>query len=67
MSQSPNERLVTVRQAAETIGVNYRQLLCAVNERVIPSYRMKRSRTLVKISEVISCMAQPSAHGGCHE
>ena len=52
-----NERLVTIRQAANTVGVHYRQLLQAVNEKLVPHYQLRRSRKLVKVSEVLAAMS----------
>ncbi len=55
MSDIPND-LLSLRQAAKAIGVQYRQLLNAVNEGLVPYYKLRKGRMLVSVSEVISIM-----------
>lgn len=49
-------KLYTVKAAAEIIGVQYRALLEGVNKGRVPYYRMGRSRRLVNILEVTAQM-----------
>jgi hypothetical protein len=51
-----SSQLQTVSKAAQIIGVQYRQLLDAVNTNLIPHYKIGHSRRLVNISEVIAIM-----------
>lgn len=55
MQPVPND-LLPIRRAAKAIGVQYRQLLNAVNEKLVPHYKLRKSRMLVSVSEVISIM-----------
>lgn len=55
-NKSHKSVLVTLPQAAKEIGIQYRQLLEAAKAGEIPCYRLKSSRLLVSVSEVISCM-----------
>mgnify|MGYP003579950388 CR=1 FL=1 len=48
--------LLPIKRAAEVIGLEYRQLLSAANEGLIPTYRLRTSRYLVNVAEVISVM-----------
>lgn len=53
--------LVTIKKASEIIGVQYRQILNALHEGIIPHYRLGNSRMLVNVSEVISIMRNNGA------
>ena len=51
-----NSQLLTIKKAAQEIGIQYRQLLDAVNEGTVPHYRLRKSRKLVSIPEIIEIM-----------
>ena len=57
-------RLLPIKAAATELGLEYRQLLSAVNEGLVPHYRLRTSRLLVSISEVIAVM---KIEGGRHD
>lgn len=59
--------LTTIAKAAKELGIPYRQLLQGVNEGIIPHYRIQKSRRLIKLSDVLAIMEQPSVNGGSHE
>ena len=63
MSPIPTD-LLPIRRAAEHIGVQYRQLLEAVNEKIVPHYKLRKSRMLVSVSEVISIMRSGNGSKG---
>lgn len=46
------ERLYTIKQAAELMGVKYWLMLHAVNTGVIPSYRLGNTRRRVRCSDI---------------
>ena len=67
MSQKPDDpllpykqeeipELLTIKEAAKRLNLEYRQLLSAVNEGVVPFYQLRRGRKLVSVSEVIAIM-----------
>ena len=67
MSQTPDDpllpykqeeipELLTIKEAAKQLNLEYRQLLSAVNEGVVPFYQLRRGRKLVSVSEVIAIM-----------
>ena len=67
MSQKPDDpllpykqeeipELLTIKEAAKQLNLEYRQLLSAVNEGVVPFYQLRRGRKLVSVSEVIAIM-----------
>lgn len=49
-----NERLVTVKAAAEKTNLEYRSLLAAVKNGLIPYYQVGASRRMVFVTEVLS-------------
>jgi excisionase family DNA binding protein len=51
---SPRQRLLTIKQAAEAIGCHVWQLQRAVKRGDIPAYAPFNSRKLVKLSEVVA-------------
>lgn len=53
-SASPDqmERLYTIKEAAELVGVKYWLMLHAVNAGVIPSYRLGNTRRRVRRSDI---------------
>lgn len=57
------ERLMTLKDAADEIGCHYWQLQRAVRRGEIPAYRPFNSRSLVKISEVVTYI-ESSRRGG---
>ena len=61
---SNKTRLLTIKEAALLIGVQYRQLLASVSDGTIPHYRLNKSRRLVDVNEVIETMRE---QGGSYE
>ena len=61
------QKLHTIKSAAEIIGVQYRQLLDAVNDKTIPCYRINKSRRLVDIEEVVSIMRAQAESEVCDD
>lgn len=57
-------RLFTIKQAAEQIGIQYRNLLQAVHDGKVPCYKLGKSRDLVSVQEVLSVM---KTEGGRNE
>lgn len=51
-------KLLSVRAAASALGVQYRQILEAVNTGKIPHYRLQKSRRYVRLDEVLTIMKQ---------
>ena len=49
-------RLLTIKQAAQELNLEYRQLLSAVNEGIVPSYQLRRGRRLVSVNEILQIM-----------
>ena len=45
--------LFTVKEASKRLGIQYRQLLDAVNAGMIPYYQIGKSRRMVSLSEVL--------------
>lgn len=45
--------LFTIKEASKRLGIQYRQLLDAVNADEIPYYQVGKSRRLVALSEVL--------------
>lgn len=58
-----NEKLLTLGEAADAIGVHYWQLQRAVRSGNVPSYTPFNSRRLVKLSEVVAFI-EASRQGG---
>ena len=50
------QKLLTIKKAASIIGVQYRQLLEAVKCGDIPHYKIKSSRMLVSVPEIMAIM-----------
>jgi hypothetical protein len=48
------EKLATLKEAADTLGIYYWQIQRAVKRGDIPSYTPFNSRKLVKLSEVVA-------------
>jgi excisionase family DNA binding protein len=46
------ERLYTIKQAAELMGIKYWLMLHAVNAGVVPSYRLGNTRRRVRRSDI---------------
>ncbi|MBX4916717.1 helix-turn-helix transcriptional regulator [Rhizobium bangladeshense] len=57
------EKLLTIREAADILGVYYWQLQRSVKRGDIPSYTPFNSRKLVKLSEVVAYITS-CRHGG---
>ena len=49
-------QLKTIKEGASCLGVQYRQLLDAVNDGTVPCYRIKKSRRLISVPEVLEIM-----------
>lgn len=52
----PEPILHSIRDAARIIGVEPRQLRQAVNDRLVPSYKLRNSILMVCVQEVLSIM-----------
>jgi hypothetical protein len=63
--RSPNtaERLITVKAAAEALGLPTWKLSRAAQRGLIPTYSVLNSRRLVKLSEVLAAV-EASRRGG---
>lgn len=48
--------LVSINEAARIIGIQPRQLREAVNEGLVPHYKLRNSIMLVSVSEILSVM-----------
>ena len=53
--------LLTIKQAAKRLNLQYRQLLEAVNEGLVPTYRLRRGRKLVSPAEIFKIMQSTSS------
>jgi len=53
--------LVPIKTAAKQLNLHYRQLLSSIQEGLVPTYRLRRGRTLVSVEEIKSIMKR---HGG---
>ena len=60
MGSSEISEMLSIKQAAARIGLSYRQLLEAVNDGLVPHYKLRKSNRLVVVSEVIEKMRQSS-------
>jgi excisionase family DNA binding protein len=61
MSKDPNgkiEKLITIKEAAYTLGLPYWKLQRAVKAGKLPSYRFINSRRLVRLSEIEASIQQ---------
>lgn len=52
-AQSP-EALITLKQAATSLGLPYFKIQRAARQRIIPTYSVYNSRRLVRLSEVVA-------------
>lgn len=52
--QTGIEPLLTIKQAAKVLGIEYRQLLRGVEAGQIPFYQIGKSRRMVRVSEILS-------------
>jgi excisionase family DNA binding protein len=57
------ERLLTVAEAADTLGIHRWKLSRAVTAGIVPSYRLFNGRRLVRLSEIIAVIER-SREGG---
>ena len=53
-SPSGPEKLITIKRAAELLGVHYWALRRAIKSGTVPAYTPFNSRKLVKLSEVVA-------------
>jgi hypothetical protein len=60
---SAREKLITVKAAAEALGLPTWKLSRAAKRGAFPTYTILNSRRLVKLSEVLSCI-EASRQGG---
>jgi excisionase family DNA binding protein len=58
------QKLYTIKQAANHLGVQYRQLLDAVNDGTIPHYKIGKSRRLLNKNEVLTLMKVQGGNNG---
>ena len=54
--KSPPEKLITIKEAAEALGLRPWKLGRAAKQGVFPIYRVLNSRKLVKLSEVVAAI-----------
>lgn len=59
MSNIPN-KLKTIKQTANELGIPYRQLLQSVNDGTVPHYQMHKSHRLLDPQEVLVAMRTQS-------
>jgi excisionase family DNA binding protein len=52
IDRQPPEKLLTIKQAADAIGIRYWLLLRAVNRGDIPHYRFGNERRRVRLSDI---------------
>lgn len=52
--EQPPEKLLTIKEAANQLGLPYWKLNRAVQQELVPSYSLLNSRKLVRISEVLN-------------
>lgn len=64
MQMEKQPRLLSIREAALHLGVEYRQLLISVSNGSVPHYRLHKSIRLVDPNEVVDIMKHT---GGDHE
>lgn len=63
MTNEPNisvEKVYTLRDAAEMLGVPYYKVQRAARTGLIPTYRLLNSRPYVKISDILKLMQEES-------
>ena len=61
MSNIPN-KLKTIKQCANELGIPYRQLLQSVNDGTVPHYQMHKSHRRLDPQEVLAAMRTQSQH-----
>ena len=61
-----NPILVSIKEAARIIGIQSRQLREAINDGLVPHYKLRNSIMLVKVSEILSAM-QPIKENESHD
>ena len=54
IAAQPHEPLITIKEAAEALGLPTWKLRRAAKQGMIPTYRILNSRKLVKLSEVVA-------------
>lgn len=60
------EHFVTIKMAADELGIPYFKLQRFIRSGAVPIYRIYNNRRLIRISEVISAI-EHSRTGGSHE
>lgn len=63
MPDNAPEKLVTLQQAADALGVPYFKLQRAARAGIIPTYSLYNSRRLVRLSEVVAAI-EATRQGG---
>ena len=63
-SPAAPERLLTIKVAADLLGIHYWKLRRAVKQGGVPSYTLQNSRRLVKLSEVVAAIEASRRGGG---
>lgn len=63
MNTKPEPIFLSIKAAAYELGLSYRTLLEAVNAGVVPHYKLRNSRMLVLVPEVVAIMKNG---GGCN-
>ncbi len=59
-SAESTEKLLTLKAAAERLGLPYWKLNRAAQQGMIPSYSLFNSRKLVRISDILQAIRNPS-------
>jgi hypothetical protein len=62
--ETPPEKLITIKGAADTLGLSAWKLSRAAKQGLIPTYRLLNSRRLVKLSEVLAAIEASRQGGG---
>jgi hypothetical protein len=60
----PPEKLITIKSAADALGIPAWKLSRAAAQGVFPTYRLLNSRRLVKLSEVTAAIENSRQGGG---
>lgn len=60
---NPVPILLSISEAARVVGIHPRQLREAVNDGLVPHYKLRNSIMLVKVSEILSAMQSQSQNG----
>jgi hypothetical protein len=61
--RTSSEKLITLKQAGEALGLPHFKLQRAARDGIIPTYRIYNSRRLVRLSEVIAVIERSRSGG----